>query len=37
VIGIDKSGNITMKFNTEGMFRGFKLSDGKSSVKIFSD
>jgi beta-aspartyl-peptidase (threonine type) len=37
VIGIDKSGNITMKFNTEGMFRGFKLSDGKSSVKIFAD
>lgn len=37
VIGIDKFGNITMKFNTEGMFRGFKLRGGKGVVKIFDD
>ena len=37
VIGIDKSGNITMTFNTKGMFRGFKTNDGKSIVKIFAD
>ena len=37
VIGIDKDGKITMTFNTKGMFRGFKTSNGKSSVKIFAD
>ncbi|MCK5458028.1 MAG: isoaspartyl peptidase/L-asparaginase, partial [Melioribacteraceae bacterium] len=37
VIGIDRSGKITMTFNTKGMFRGFKTSDGKSDVKIFAD
>ncbi len=37
VIGIDKTGNITMTFNTKGMFRGFKTSDGNSSVKIFKN
>ncbi len=37
VIGIDKTGKITMTFNTKGMYRGFKLSGGKSSVKIFAD
>jgi len=37
VIGIDKTGNITMTFNTKGMFRGFKTSDGKSVVKIFGN
>lgn len=37
VIGIDGHGNITMAFNTTGMFRGFKTSDGKSEVKIFND
>lgn len=37
VVGIDKSGKITMTFNTKGMFRGFKTSDGKSDVKIFAD
>ncbi|MDA3861300.1 MAG: isoaspartyl peptidase/L-asparaginase [Melioribacteraceae bacterium] len=37
VIGIDKAGNITMTFNTNGMFRGFKTNDGNSTVKIFKD
>ncbi len=37
VIGIDKTGKITMTFNTKGMFRGFKTNDGKSVIKIFGD
>jgi len=37
VIGIDKFGNITMSFNSEGMYRGFVGPDGKPTVKIFKD
>jgi len=37
VVGIDKTGEITMTFNTKGMFRGFKTSDRKSVIKIFGD
>ncbi|MBN2572915.1 MAG: isoaspartyl peptidase/L-asparaginase [Ignavibacteriales bacterium] len=37
LIGIDKFGNVTMPFNTSGMFRGYKLSDGKREVKIYKD
>lgn len=37
IIGIDKNGKITMTFNTKGMFRGFKTSDGKLVVKIFGE
>lgn len=36
VIGIDKNANIVMDFNTTGMYRGFKLSDGSSGTFIFS-
>ncbi len=35
IIGIDKYGNITMTFNTEGMFRGYIKSDGKSFVGLY--
>ncbi len=37
VIGIDKKGNVMMSFNTERMFRGYILSDGKPIIKIFKD
>ncbi len=37
VIGIDKSGNIAMVFNTPGMYRGYMMSDGQSVIKIFAD
>jgi beta-aspartyl-peptidase (threonine type) len=37
VITIDSNGNISMPFNTEGMYRGYKTSDGKNGVFIFSD
>ena len=35
VIGIDKNGNILMDFNTEGMYRGYKKSDGQSEISIY--
>ncbi len=34
-IGVDKSGNIMMDFNTPGMYRGFVRSDGKIEVFIY--
>lgn len=37
VIAVDGKGNISMPFNTEGMYRGYKTSEGKSAVYIFSD
>ena len=37
IIGIDKLGNITMPFNTEGMFRGYILDNGKVVVKMYKD
>jgi len=36
-IGIDKDGKVVMPFNTKGMYRGYKLSDGKEFVGIFGD
>lgn len=35
VIVIDKNGNITMPFNTEGMYRASRSSTGKTNVAIF--
>jgi L-asparaginase / beta-aspartyl-peptidase len=37
VICIDKNGNISMPFNSEGMIRGFATSDGKSGIFIYKD
>ena len=37
VIAIDRNGNIAMPFNTEGMFRGYHLSNGKPVIKIYRD
>lgn len=37
VVAVDRTGNITMPFNTEGMYRGFKTSGGRNGVYIFSD
>jgi beta-aspartyl-peptidase (threonine type) len=36
VIGIDRFGNITMTFNSDGMFRAFANSDGEEEVGIYS-
>lgn len=35
LIGIDKHGNIVMPFNTKGMYRGFKKSNGQEFVDVF--
>jgi beta-aspartyl-peptidase (threonine type) len=35
LIAIDKRGNISMIFNSEGMYRGFKKSDGSEMVGIY--
>ena len=37
VICVDKSCNISMPFNSEGMFRGFATADGKTGVYIYKD
>lgn len=37
IIAIDKKGNIAWPFNTDGMYRAYHLSDGKSVVKMFKD
>jgi beta-aspartyl-peptidase (threonine type) len=37
VISVDGTGNISMPFNTEGMYRGYRTADGKTGVFIYSD
>jgi len=37
VIAIDKAGNITMSFNTPGMYRARVTADGKAVVEIYKD
>ena len=37
VICVDKSGNISMPFNSTGMFRGFATADGKEGIYIYKD
>ncbi|MBK8883594.1 MAG: isoaspartyl peptidase/L-asparaginase [Bacteroidales bacterium] len=37
VICVDKSGNISMPFNSSGMLRGFAGADGKSGIFIYKD
>lgn len=35
LIAIDTQGNISLEFNTEGMYRGHKNSEGRNEVKIY--
>lgn len=35
LIAVDKDGNVSMSFNTPGMFRGYVKSDGKAKVLMF--
>ncbi len=35
IVGIDKYGNIVMDFNTDGMYRALKKSDGSFDIKIY--
>jgi beta-aspartyl-peptidase (threonine type) len=37
VVAIDKKGNIAMPFNTQGMFRGYKLNNESTVVKLFKE
>lgn len=37
VICVDKLGNVSLPFNSEGMFRAFATADGKSGVYIYKD
>jgi len=37
LIGVDKNGNITISFNTAGMYRGYIKNDGKASINIYKD
>jgi beta-aspartyl-peptidase (threonine type) len=37
VICVDKVGNVSMPFNSEGMFRGFATADGKEGIFIYKD
>ncbi len=35
LIAVDSAGNISLPFNTEGMYRGFKTSDGVEEIAIY--
>ncbi|TBW26793.1 isoaspartyl peptidase/L-asparaginase family protein [Gramella sp. KN1008] len=37
LIAVDRSGNITMPFNTEGMYRGMRNSNGENKIAIYED
>ena len=37
LIAIDRQGNFTLPFNTEGMYRGHLMKDGQVGVRIFRD
>lgn len=37
LIAVDTIGNITMPFNTEGMYRAFKKSSGETEVSIYKE
>lgn len=37
VICVDKSGNVSLPFNSTGMFRGFATADGKEGIYIYKD
>lgn len=35
LVAIDRHGNVAMPFNTPGMYRGFRLSNGQGTIAIF--
>jgi beta-aspartyl-peptidase (threonine type) len=37
LIALDKNGNVSMPFNTEGMYRGTVTADGKIEIKIYKE
>ena len=36
LIAMDKNGNIAMSFNTEGMYRGYRVNGSESIIKIYN-
>ena len=36
LIAMDRNGNIAMSFNTEGMYRGYRINGSESVIKIYS-
>lgn len=37
VIAIDRFGNVSLRFTTPGMHRGFRLASGESTIELFGD
>ncbi|QAA82542.1 isoaspartyl peptidase/L-asparaginase [Aequorivita sp. H23M31] len=37
LVAVDAQGNIAMPFNTEGMYRGFKTSEGEAGILIYGN
>ena len=37
VIALDRNGNISMPFNSEGMYRGYKKANGEKDIKIYKE
>ncbi|RYZ26094.1 MAG: beta-aspartyl-peptidase, partial [Chitinophagaceae bacterium] len=37
LIAVDKNGNVAMPFSTEGMYRGYVKSNGKTVVEIYGE
>ena len=37
MVGVDAAGNVALLFNSEGMYRGAKSSDGTNFVRIYKD
>ncbi len=37
LIAVDAKGNIAMPFNTEGMYRAFKISTGEKEIRIYKE
>jgi beta-aspartyl-peptidase (threonine type) len=37
LIAVDKAGNFTMSFNTDGMYRGYVKSNGETAIEIYKD
>jgi beta-aspartyl-peptidase (threonine type) len=37
IIALDRYGRISMRFNTEGMYRGFVTDNGKLTTLIYKD
>ncbi len=37
LIAVDAKGNVTLPFNTEGMYRGYQTSEGKKEIAIYKN